>query len=404
MILKISWRNIWRSRTRSLVVISAIIIGVWAVIFLVSFSTGMIKSYVDNAIRNEISHVQIHNPTFLDDREVKFPLEDGAHIAAAVEQMDGVEAVAVRTLSNAMISTSKGARGIVARGIEPTAEAKLTLLNEKIVEGEYLSEKGRNPILVSTSLAEKMGVKLRSKVVLTLQDLEGNVVNAAFRIIGLYETSNAGADEMNVYLRSNNLNDLLNEQDLVHEVAIYLDDMNLVDTTVTLLQSKFPQTSIRGFADISPEINLFNSQIQVSSTIFTFIVMLALIFGIINTMLMAVLERIRELGMLMSIGMNKVRVFSMIVIETLLLGLIAAPIGLLLGYATVQSLSETGIDLSAWSQGMRRYGISEVIYPYLDSQLYTQLAVSVLITAILASIYPALKAIRLKPVEAIRSL
>ncbi|MEM1218835.1 MAG: FtsX-like permease family protein [Bacteroidota bacterium] len=404
MIFKIAWRNIWRSRTRSLVVIGAIIIGVWGVIFLVSFSTGMIKSYIDNAIRNEISHIQIHQPEFLEDREVKYPLEQGPAIANTVSDMPGVEAVAMRTLSNAMISTSNGARGIVARGIDPTAEAKLTLLNEKVIEGEYLSEKGRNPILISKTLADKMGVKLRSKVVLTLQDLEGNVINGAFRIVGLYETSNSGADETNVYLRANNLSDLVNQKELVHEVAIYLNDLNLVDTTVTQLKQAFPGTTVQGYAEISPEINLFNSQIKVSSTIFTVIVMLALIFGIINTMLMAVLERLRELGMLMSIGMNKVRVFMMIVLETLLLGLIAAPLGLLFGYTTVQSLGESGIDLSNWSEGMRQFGISEVIYPYLENQLYTQLALSVLFTAILASIYPALKAIRLNPVEAIRSL
>lgn len=404
MTFKIAWRNIWRNRTRSLVVIGAIIIGVWAVIFLIGFSTGMIKSYVDNAIRNEISHIQIHNPSFLDDKEVKYPLADVASIADQIQQLDGVEAVAQRSLSNAMISTSKGARGILARGIDPAQEAQLTLLDQKVVEGAYLSEEGRNPMLISTALAEKMGVKLRSKVVLTLQDLNGGVVNGAFRIVGIYETSNSAADEASVYIRANSLNELIGQEGLVYEIALYMENLDLVDTTVAQLQAAFPQASVQGYSEISPEINLFNSQIEVSATIFTVIVMLALIFGIVNTMLMAVLERIRELGMLMAIGMNKLRVFSMIVIETLLLGFISTPIGLALGFFTIQILSQNGIDLSAWSQGMRQYGISEVIYPYLDNQLYLQLALSVFVTAILASIYPAYKAIRLNPVEAIRSL
>ena len=404
MIFKISWRNIWRSRTRSLVVISAIIIGVWAVIFLISFSAGFVKSYVDNAIRNEISHIQIHHPSFLDDKEVKYPLPSGQEVISKVKQLDGVQAIAGRSISNAMLSSSKGARGVIARGIDPEAEAALTLLNEKVVEGNYLSEKGRNPILVSKSLAEKMGVKLRSKIVLTIQDLNGDVINGAFRIVGIYETSNSATDEMNVYIRANNLNALIGQEGMVHEVAIYMDQLEQIDTTITQLKNLFPEASVQGYTEISPEIALFNSQIEVSATIFTFIVMLALIFGIINTMLMAVLERIRELGMLMSIGMNKFKVFFMIVIETLLLGLIATPIGLGLGYFTVESLKNTGIDLSAWSQGMRQYGISEFIYPYLEEGLYLQLAMSVLITAILASLYPAWKAVRLNPVEAIRSL
>ena len=131
---------------------------------------------------------------------------------------------------------------------------------------------------------------------------------------------------------------------------------------------------------------------------------LALVFGIINTMLMAVLERIKELGMLMAIGMNKLRVFLMIVLESILLGLVAMPVGLLLGYITIEYVGANGIDMSMYAKGLANFGMSPIIYFELDPIVYLQVAVGVFLTAVLASIYPALKAIRLKPVEALRTI
>jgi putative ABC transport system permease protein len=404
MLLKVAWLNIWRNRTRSLVVIGAIIIGVWAVIFLMGYMYGVVKSYVNNAIQNEISHIQIHHPDFPQDKEVKFFMDGASSLQADLESLEYVEAATVRTMSNCMISTSKGARGIQVKGVVPEKEASVTKINEKIIDGEFLGGDRKNQIIISKTMAEKLKVKLRSKVVLTFQDMDQEIVAGAFRIVGLFETHSNIIDEGIIYVQQKDINRLLNKENIAHEAAIFLSDPDHLDTTMAQLQQKYPDYLIQSYKEISPEIELFNSQIQVSAYIFTFIVMLALIFGIINTMLMAVLERIKELGMLMAIGMNKVRVFFLIVIETLLLGIISAPIGLLLGYLTINWLSEAGIDLSAWSQGMREFGMSDIIYPSLDSNMYGQLAMAVFITAILAAIYPAIKAIQLRPDEALRKI
>jgi ABC-type antimicrobial peptide transport system permease subunit len=141
-----------------------------------------------------------------------------------------------------------------------------------------------------------------------------------------------------------------------------------------------------------------------SSTIITLIVMIALIFGIINTMLMAVLERIKELGVLMAIGMNKIKIFGMVVLETLILSLIGLPIGVFLGYLTITSLQKTGIDLSAYEDSLAEYGMSSIVYPDFDTSYYLTIVIAVFLTALLASIYPAVKATRLKPVEAINKI
>jgi ABC-type antimicrobial peptide transport system permease subunit len=186
-------------------------------------------------------------------------------------------------------------------------------------------------------------------------------------------------------------------------VAIMLEDLNLLDTSKHLIQVAQPKLLVQTYKEISPALELFQSQIQLISSFYMVIFMLALIFGIINTMLMAVLERIRELGMIMAIGMNKLRVFMMVVLETILLAVIAAPVGLFLGFLTVQYFKEKGLNLFFFAkEGMKQFGMPQIIYPTAETGVYLQLALAVGITAVLASLYPAFKAIRLRPAEAIR--
>ncbi|RMF25693.1 MAG: ABC transporter permease [Bacteroidetes bacterium] len=404
MLFKIAWRNIWRSRTRSLVVMGAIAVGVWSVIFLISFSSGMVDSYVRNAIENEVSHLQAHHPEFPRDEEVHFLLGATPEDLQQIERLPGVEAATLRTIVQAMISSGKTTTGARVRGIDPEREHRVTHLDEKVVEGEYLDAPRRNALLVSTRLAEKLKVRLRSRVVLTFQDLEGNITAGAFRVVGLFDTGNNAFDESTVFVRQSDLNRLLARPDANHELAVKLREIAFVDSVQSAIQALHPGWLVENYAQIAPEIELFQSQIKLSALIFTVVVMLGLIFGIINTMLMAVLERVRELGMLMAIGMNKPRVFAMVVLETLFLGLAAAPAGLLLGWLTVRILGRTGIDLSAWSAGVREFGMSAVVYPSLQGQVYGLLIVAVLVTALLGALYPALKAIRLRPVEALRKI
>jgi putative ABC transport system permease protein len=164
------------------------------------------------------------------------------------------------------------------------------------------------------------------------------------------------------------------------------------------LKAEFPDLLIENYKEISPDVNLYESQMGVITYVFVIIVMFALIFGIINAMLMAILERSRELGILMAVGLNKLKVFLMILIETVFIGLIAAPIGLLMGYFTVSYYGKVGIDMR---ESMEKIGLNEIIYTELDVGSYFIITVAVIITAVIASVYPALKAIKLKPVEAI---
>lgn len=400
-----AWRNIWRNPTRSWVVIAAIALGIWAAIAMTGFATGMMKSYINNAITHVVGHIQIHDPAFWEDKEVKYELKDVSKVEAIVAAQEGIKAFSTRTVVSAMLASSQGVRGIQAKGVVPDREALVSLLDTKIVEGEFLSENGKNPILISRDLAEKLKLRIRSKVVLTFQDKHAEIVSAAFRVVGIYDTGNTPFDQVHVFTRADDLNQLLLGESppyaIAHEVAILLNQTDQVNATAAALQQKLPQTLVQTYREVSPDLELYESQMSTISMVYLTIIMLALIFGIINTMLMAVLERLRELGMLMAIGMNKLRVFSMIVLEAILLGIVGAPLGILLGATTIAYLKKYGIDMSMYAESLSNYGMSSTIYFDVEPGVYQQVAVAVVFTAVLASLYPAYKAIRLKPVDAL---
>ena len=419
MIFKIAWRNVWRSKTRSIVVILSVAFGVWALSFVLSFSNGITYTYVNNAIRDQWSHLQLHNPKFPEDKNSKFYLENASKTVDAIRQMPEVEAVTSRAIATGMVSSARTARGVQIMGINPESEKQVTHFEKNIVEGEYFGEGKKNDILISQRTAEKLNVKLRSRIVLTFQNMDGDITSAAFRVAGLFNTGNMMTDEAQVFVRDVDLKRNLipppagedslatlpvENQDIAHEIAVFLKDNKQVTIVKERLVATNPTALVQDYWELSPDIELYETQIDTSNSIIITIFMLALIFGIINTMLMAVLERYKELGMLMAIGMNKGKVFSMIVLETLMLGLVAAPLGLGLGLLTVYLLQDTGIDLSNFARGLERFGIDTTIFPQYDLKLYVMIAAAVFITTLLASLYPARKAVKLRPVEALHKI
>ena len=425
MLIKIAWRNIWRSPLRSFVVIGAVIVGIWAIIFMNGWTVGMINGYIDNAIRNEISHIQIHHPEFRERGEAKYFIKDSKVLLAKIEATKGVKATTSRTIVQGMFSAAHGNAGVNIIGIDPAKEALVTHLAEKIVDGEYFppQKSQKIPILISQKTAEKLKLKIRSNVALQFQSMQGDV-RIGCKVVGLFKGTNDMMDQRMVYVRQADLNKayvgkpktIANDSsltqasnnaeryDLSHEIAVNVDNPQLIDSIKAQLQLIAAGDKVETFREISQQVSMMETSITMSSIVFVFIIMFALIFGIINTMLMAVLERVRELGMLMAIGMKRSYVFGMIMIETIMLSAIGAPIGMLIGAITIYFTHKYGIDLSGYGDAMQQFGMLELIRPEVDVNIYWRTAVAITITAIIGAIYPALKAIRLKPVEAIRKL
>ena len=404
MVFLIAWRNVWRQKVRSLVIITAMVVGLWGLIFAIGFMNGFMDSYLSNALRYEYSHIQIHHPNFKQDQEIKYNIQQGIEKVKQIGAADNVKAVTHRTVVNAMIGSAKASAGVKILGVDTLRERQITSFDQLITQGTYFKSVRKNPLIIGEKLAEKLKVKLRSKLVLTFQNHEGDIVSEAFRVAGIFNAKSPVLNETVVMVNYQDINKSLGDKNLVSEIAIYLNDADKIQENYASFVSKLPGYRVEKWSDLAPELSLIVQQSRTNIYILVTIFMTALIFGIINTMLMAVLERIRELGMLMAIGMNKLRLFFMITTETVYLGLVACPVGLFLGYLTIKYLNQHGFDLSDYAQGLQKFGYETLIYPNISGNHYFILSLGIFITTIVASIYPSLKAIKLKPAEALRKI
>ena len=402
-LIKIAWRNVWRNKARSIVIILSVGFGLWGGIFATAFISGLINQQFISGIENQVSHIQIHNPDFIRERQSDMHLADAASIKSFLMENDKVKSFSGRTLSSGMLANASMTSGVEIIGISPEHEMQTIKLHDKVVEGSFLNSDIRNPVMIGAKLAEKMKIQVGNRIVLTFQDIDNNINSASFRVGGIYRTTNSVNDERIVYVLQGDLAKYLGAEGLINEIAILLYDLDMVDDFREVLRSKYPDNEIRTWVEISPDLGFMKEFTGFGKLILLIIIMFALAFGLLNTMLMTIFERTRELGVLMSVGMSKLKVFSMILIETTVLIVTGSLFGSLIGSLTVSLTKKTGIDLTGLGgDALLQYGFDPVIYPELEGAFYINLAVLVLLTAIAASLYPAYKALKLNPADAVR--
>lgn len=402
MLIKIASRNIWRSKKRSLIIITAVTIGLWAGIFMMAFYNGMIEQRVNTAITSELSHIQVHHPEFRKEYELKYFLPKGRKMLEFIAKDSATKAVSGRIVIKGMIASASGSSGITINGVMPNEEQVLTNLKGKIIKGNYFNQIKTNEIIVSDKLRKKLKLNLNKKAILTFQDKEGNLVSGAFRITAIYKTVNTPYDDSNVFVKITDIDSLSGIPNEINEIAVLLKSSQILDESQKRLQQKFPKTEILNWKEISPELGYTVAVGDQMVFIFMGIILLALAFGIVNTMMMAVLERTREIGMLLALGMNKFKIFMMIVFETFFLILAGCPFGILLAFASIGISQRTGIDFSEFSEVYSSFGYSSVIYPSLTTNQFGNIMLLVVITALFSALFPARRALKLNPAESLK--
>ncbi|MFO7622692.1 MAG: FtsX-like permease family protein [Bacteroidales bacterium] len=473
MIKSIAWKNIWRNRNRSLVVITAVTLGIISGVLLVGIMKGWVEQRLRDAISNEVSHLQIHNSEFISNEEIDLTITGLAETESAIEALPEVSGWVKRSRVVAMANTPWATTGVIVYGIDPEREKSVTEIWKKIVPGagEYPDISRPGEILISDKCAEILKLKhyiitedvidqlrgekvpenillrlpdlketrfrspkdfrdalkmrftrreldrygnlitaaaldyrIRNRVLLTLSDDTGTPVQAAFRVCGIYKTTNTGFDQAALFVNARELAQLCGKDEIMtHEIAILLNDIKEAGNVKGKLEGISSGNSVRTWRELAPDAALMNDYMIMYYFMFIGIIMLALAFGIINTMLMAILERTRELGMLMAIGMNRKRIFSMIMLETIFLTLTGAVTGMIAGWAIVAVLGKTGIHFSGWGEGFEAMGFAARVYPVVTPDFFIFTTLMVVVTAFISSLWPARKALKLNPVEALRT-
>jgi ABC-type lipoprotein release transport system permease subunit len=403
-LIKISWRNIWRNKLRSLVVIISIVFGLLGGIIIIAMSYGLNEERMNNAVDTYLSHIQIHNNLFSEDYNIKHTINNLEVIEKAINEDERVVSYSKRIVLNGMLSNSNGSYGIQVKGIDPDEEIKVTNTYEKIIDGEYFRSKRDNTILVGKKLADKLNLKLKSKVVITFQDENYELTSLLYRVEGIFRSGNSRYDEMNVFVKNKSITKNLPGFNGYHEMPILLSDIELRGEVKKDLIPISSDNIVEGWDDISKELAYANEMLSAVLYIFMMIILSGLSFGVINTMLMAILERRKEIGMLMSIGMNRYKIFMMISFETIFLSLIALPFGLITSYLIVEYYSVVGIDLSVVEAGLENFGVGTRLYFKVPNEEYFYVSLMVFVISIFSSIFPSIRALKINPVEATKTI
>ena len=403
-LIKISWRNVWRSKLRSLVVILSVVFGILGGIIMIAMSYGLNEERMNNAVETYLSHIQIHNNLFREDYNIKHTINNLDNIENVLNQDERVVSYTKRIILNGMLSNSNGSYGIQIKGVNPETEKNVTNTHEKLIEGEYFNSKRDNTILVGKKLADKLNLNLKSKVVITFQDEFNELTSLLYRVEGIFKSGNSRYDESNVFVKNLSITKNLPSFSGIHEIPILLTDIELRGSVKKDLIQLSQNNIVETWDDISKDLAYANEMLAAVLYIFMMIILTGLSFGIVNTMLMAILERKKEIGMLMSIGMNRYKIFLMICFETTFLSMIALPFGLISSYLIVEYYSVVGIDLSIVEAGLENFGVGTRLYLKVPQEQYVVVAIMVFMISIISSIFPSLRALKINPVEATKTI
>ena len=404
VIFTLAWRNLWRNYRRTLIMLMAIVIGVWAMIFMTAMMRGMVDDMIESGIRNLPGHVQIHHPLFRDDPNiVNSIVEPGKSLQQQLEN-PVVKSWASRLKVPGIISSERDVRGVSILGVNPLAEARIAFATSQISEGRWLENENDKGIVIGAKLAEKLETRLGKRIVLMSQDINNEIGERGFRIVGIYRSNDVGfLEERNVYVGLARVQTMLQAENMVSEVVLNGEDYRNTQPLLTLLATtEFSQQSV----EILPW-NLADSYLGTMMSVmdgfvivWVVIIFLALSFGLVNTLVMAVFERVREIGLMQALGMKPTMILVQIVCEALFLLMLGLIAGNLLALATILPF-QSGIDISSVAEGMEMFGANSVLYPALKLKDVVLANVIVIVLGIAASILPAWRAASLDPIVAL---
>ncbi len=399
--LRLAWRNLWRNHRRTLIMLAAVIVGTWAMIFMTALMRGMVDEMVKDGIRTLPGHVQVHHPDYRDDPSVANSITPPTDALLQVLEQPEVVAWATRVKVPAVVSSERNTRGVVLVGIDPARERELSFVARDMAEGRFLESPNDEGLVVGRKLLERLETGLGKRVVVMSQDQENEIADRGFRVVGIYEARLQAQEDGYVFAGRATVQRLLRMGDRVSEIAVLGTDYRDVEGLRARVETaEGPGLDVESWPELDPYLGSMLSMMDGFVLVWIVVVFLALAFGLVNTLVMAVFERVREIGLMLALGMTPGHIRAQIVAEASLLLSLGLLVGDVLAWLTIRPL-ESGIDLSIVGEGMEFFGAASVLYPALRWEDVVLANVVVLVLGFLASLSPAIRASHFEPVEAI---
>lgn len=405
MLIKLAWRNLWRNPIRTCSMLAAMIFGLLGVVTLMGFLSGMYANMVKNAIDWQTQHIQISHKAYLTHPDITQTIDKPESLVNFLTSSQEVQAYSARLIADGMLASARSTRGVKIIGVIPEQEAAVTPIASHITQGQWLSPKKKHRLVISQKLAKRLEARLGSKLVITFSDANGDVTGGAFRVSGIYQSPISGFDDSHIFVRHQDFAKLASIKGY-HQVAIKLANTQYQDYHQLLLfkqqleQQIHNTNSVRDWKQIQPLLASIVAQSGTSNLIILGIYVIAMCFGIINIMLMSVFERTQELGVLMAIGMEKIKILGLILFEASLLGAVGGLLGLLTCLGLMQVLSHTGIALGSMAEGLGAFGADTILYPQVSGGEYLFILITLIMSSTLAALYPAYQILKRQPVDA----
>lgn len=403
MELQMAWRNIWRNPRRTLIIMTAVVIGVFAMIFLTALMRGMVTQIIENGILTLTGDVKIYAAGFRDDPSIGYRLLDPGKIEARIAKvLPATARMTDRVRVGAIASNARHSFGVTLVGIDPLKEAGVSFIGKGPVRGGMAPSGTKNWIVIGAALADKFETRIGHKLILMSENTQNEIASRAFRITGIFKAELKSTEEQYVFVGKSVAQEMLGMGNSVSSISISLENHDAADAAAARVKDAINDAglSVYTWRELLPLLKAYLAMFNGFIILWYLMVFVAMAFGIINTMLMAVFERMREFGLMKALGMTPGRIIRSVLMESTMILMIGVIAGNLLSAAAVWAVSRTGIDLSAFAAGLEYAGMSPMIYPAVSYRDVLIANAVVILLGLLVSAWPAAKAARITPVEA----
>ena len=400
--LQLAWRNLLRQKRRSILTGISIAGGYFLITFAVSLIEGSYGNMIEIFTRDRVGHVQLHAPDYRVQPRTQRVIRESSQVVSSLQSAPNIVGVAPRVLSAALAYGEEKSSPVQVVGIDAQLEASVTHLREKVTEGVYLSEAAAGsttPAMIGLGISRALGISVGDGLVLIGQGADGSIANDLYEVVGVVGNEKS-SDRMTVYLPLSAAQAFLALDDAVHQIALRLDDIGDASAAAEDLQLQFPNLEVSPWQII--EATFYQTmQADREGNKFGLGLIIFLVFiGVLNTVLMSVLERTREFGVLRAMGCRPGRLVQLVALETVMLASAAIAVGLLAVFPLVYWFTNVGFELA---DPIDMGGVAFSHYRgMLSAYVLVMPMTLILVSALVVSLPPGWRAARVRPVEAMR--
>jgi len=389
---RLSWRSLWRNRRRTLITVASIALGLGLAVFFESLADGMYTKLASDAARMQAGDVTVQHRDYLEAPSVDLYVEDAVTMRRQLEALPEVEAVKLLVQAQGIARSSAGAVGVAFVGVDTELETRTSPIARKVVEGRYLTAEDEGRVVIGTKLAERLKLEVGKKLVLSSNDADGNLVEQLFRVVGIFAT---GSDQIDAYLvqvRAPELAALLQlPEGAATQVGVLLHEpQHLEEALPSIAAGVGGSARAYSWEQIMPELANYIRVDHGSMKVTNWILIFLVLFTILNTVMMSVLEREREFAILLAIGTPPGRIATQVAVETFFTGLVGCATGVALGVAGGYYVQVNGWDLTSLyateDVEVGGFAIDMVLYAKVNASTVLRQAAMVLAATMLTSI------------------